>query len=116
MEARRDLHRCRRVVTRGGSERLTYLPPLCKRAPKAVRKLSRDKIEVRSYVGWLVQSFERKAAYARRIADAATLGFQANATITIIDNDPPINATMLNAIDIHFGGNTDSAAQQSLLP
>ena len=31
-------------------------------APKAVRKLSRDKIEVRSYLGGLVQSFERKAA------------------------------------------------------
>ncbi len=39
-----------------------HLPPLCKRAPKAVRKLSRNKIEVRSYVGGLVQSFKRKAA------------------------------------------------------
>jgi putative transposase len=39
-----------------------HLPPLRKRAPKAVRKLSRDKIEVRSYVGGLVQSFERRAA------------------------------------------------------
>ena len=39
-----------------------HLPPLRKRAPKAVRKLSRNKIEVRSYVGGLVQSFERKAA------------------------------------------------------
>ena len=39
-----------------------HLPPLRKRAPKSVRKLSRDKIEVRSYVGGLVQSFERRAA------------------------------------------------------
>ena len=39
-----------------------HLPPLRKRVPKAVRKLSRDKIEVKSYVGGLVQSFERKAA------------------------------------------------------
>ena len=39
-----------------------HLPPIRKRASKAVRKLSRDKIEVRSYVGGLVQSFERKAA------------------------------------------------------
>ncbi len=39
-----------------------HLPPIRKRAPKAVRRLSRDKIEVRSYVGGLVQSFERKAA------------------------------------------------------
>ena len=39
-----------------------HLPPVRKRAPKAVRKLSRDKIEVRSYVGGLVQSFERRAA------------------------------------------------------
>ena len=31
-------------------------------APKSVRKLSRDEIEVRSYLGGLVQSFERKAA------------------------------------------------------
>lgn len=30
--------------------------------PHAVRKLSRDKIEVRPYVGGLTQSFERKAA------------------------------------------------------
>ena len=39
-----------------------HLPPLRKRAPKAVRKLSRNKIEVRSYVGGLVNSFERRAA------------------------------------------------------
>lgn len=39
-----------------------HLPPMRKRAPKSVRKLSRDKIEVRSYVGGLVHSFERKAA------------------------------------------------------
>ena len=39
-----------------------HLPPLRKRVPKAVRKLSRNKIDVRSYVGGLVQSFERKAA------------------------------------------------------
>ena len=39
-----------------------HLPPIRKKAPKAVRKLSRDKIEVRSYVGGLVKSFERKAA------------------------------------------------------
>jgi putative transposase len=39
-----------------------HLPPIRKRAPKTVHKLSRDKIEVRSYVGGLVQSFERKAA------------------------------------------------------
>jgi hypothetical protein len=39
-----------------------HLPPIRKRAPKSVRKLSRDKIEIRSYVGGLVQSFERRAA------------------------------------------------------
>ena len=39
-----------------------HLPPIRKRAPKAVRKLSRNKIEVRSYVGGLVNSFERRAA------------------------------------------------------
>ena len=39
-----------------------HLPPIRKRAPKTVRKLSRDKIEVRSYVGGLVKSFERKVA------------------------------------------------------
>ena len=39
-----------------------HLPPIRKRAPKAVRKLSRNKTEVRSYVGGLVQSFERRAA------------------------------------------------------
>ena len=39
-----------------------HLPPIRKRAPKSVRKLSRDKIEVRSHVGGLVQSFKRKAA------------------------------------------------------
>lgn len=39
-----------------------HLPPIRKRAPKAVRKLSRNKIEVRSYVGGLVKSFERMAA------------------------------------------------------
>ena len=39
-----------------------HLPPIRKRAPKAVRKLSRDKIEVRHYVGGLVPSFERRAA------------------------------------------------------
>lgn len=31
-----------------------HLPPLRRRVPKAVRKLSRNKIEVRSYVGGLV--------------------------------------------------------------
>ncbi len=39
-----------------------HLPPLRNRVPKAVRKLSRNKIEVRSHVGGLVQSFEKKAA------------------------------------------------------
>jgi hypothetical protein len=39
-----------------------HLSPVRKRAPKTVRKSSRDKIEVHSYVGGLVQSFERKAA------------------------------------------------------
>ncbi len=38
-----------------------HLPPL-REAPDAVISLARDKIEVRSYVGDLVQSFERKAA------------------------------------------------------
>ena len=47
---------------RSGRQERGHLPPIRKRAPKAVRKLSRDKIEVRSYVGGLVQSFERKAA------------------------------------------------------
>lgn len=39
-----------------------HLPPIRKKAPRSVHRLSRDKIEVRSYVGGLVQSFERKAA------------------------------------------------------
>lgn len=39
-----------------------HLPPLRTRTPRTVRKLSRDQIEVRSYVGGLVQSFERRAA------------------------------------------------------
>jgi hypothetical protein len=39
-----------------------HLPPIRKQAPKSVRKLSRDKIEIRSYVGGLVQSFELRAA------------------------------------------------------
>ena len=39
-----------------------HLSPIRERRPKAVLKLSRDKIQVRSYVGGLVQSFERKAA------------------------------------------------------
>ncbi len=39
-----------------------HLPPIRKRAPKVVRRLSREKVEIRSYVGGLVQSFERKAA------------------------------------------------------
>lgn len=39
-----------------------HLPPSRKRVPKAVRKLSRNKIEARSYVGGLVNSFERRAA------------------------------------------------------
>ena len=41
-----------------------HLPPIRKWAPKAVRKLSRDKIEVRSYVGGLVQSFERRTPFS----------------------------------------------------
>lgn len=39
-----------------------HLPPIRGRRPKSVLKLSRGKIEIRSYVGGLVQSFERKAA------------------------------------------------------
>lgn len=39
-----------------------HLPPVRGRRPKAVLKLARETIEVRSYVGGLVQSFERKAA------------------------------------------------------
>ena len=38
-----------------------HLPPI-REAPDDVVSLTRDKIEVRSYVGGLVQSFERKAA------------------------------------------------------
>ena len=38
-----------------------HLPPI-REAPDEVITLTRDKIEVRSYVGGLVQSFERKAA------------------------------------------------------
>ena len=38
-----------------------HLPPI-RKAPDEVITLTRDKIEVRSYVGGLVQSFERKAA------------------------------------------------------
>ena len=38
-----------------------HLPPI-REAPDEVVSLTRDKIEVRSYVGGLVQSFERKAA------------------------------------------------------
>ncbi len=38
-----------------------HLPPIAK-PPDEVVSLSRDKIEVRSYVGGLVQSFERRAA------------------------------------------------------
>ena len=38
-----------------------HLPPL-RETPDEVISLARDKIEVRSYVGGLVQSFERKAA------------------------------------------------------
>ena len=40
----------------------SHLPPIREKPPKAVPKLRRDKIEVHSYVGGLVQSFERKAA------------------------------------------------------
>ena len=39
-----------------------HLPPIREKPPKVVRKLKRDKIQVRSYVGGLVHSFERKAA------------------------------------------------------
>ena len=38
-----------------------HLPPI-RKIPRPVLKLPRDKIQVRSYVGGLVQSFERKAA------------------------------------------------------
>lgn len=41
---------------------LDHLPPIRGRRPKAVLRLARYKIEFRSYVGGLVQSFERKAA------------------------------------------------------
>ena len=40
----------------------SHLPPIREKTPRVVPKLRRDKIEVRSYVGGLVQSFERKAA------------------------------------------------------
>ena len=46
--------RCRRM------ER-DHLPPI-REAPEEVIKLERDQIIVRSYVGGLVKSFERKAA------------------------------------------------------
>jgi len=39
-----------------------HLPPLREKRPRTVLKLARHKIEVRSYVGGLVQSFERRAA------------------------------------------------------
>jgi hypothetical protein len=39
-----------------------HLPPIRNRPRTAGLKLPRDKIEVRSYVGELVQSLERKAA------------------------------------------------------
>jgi transposase InsO family protein len=38
-----------------------WLPPI-RDEPEEVEKLTRDQIEVKSYVGGLVQSFERKAA------------------------------------------------------
>ena len=38
-----------------------HLPPI-REAPEEVSKLDRDQIVVRSYVGGLVKSFERKAA------------------------------------------------------
>ena len=38
-----------------------HLPPIGE-APEEVLKLDRDQIVVRSYVGGLVKSFERKAA------------------------------------------------------
>ena len=38
-----------------------HLPPI-RKTPDEVFSVTRDKIEIRSYVGGLVQSFERKAA------------------------------------------------------
>ena len=38
-----------------------YLPPL-RKVPEEVETLSMNQIEVKSYVGGLVKSFERKAA------------------------------------------------------
>lgn len=46
--------------TRSHMER-GHLPPI-REAPEEVPKLDRDQIIVRSYVGGLVKSFERKAA------------------------------------------------------
>ena len=46
--------------TRSHMER-DHLPPI-REAPEEVSKLDRDQIVVRSYVGGLVKSFERKAA------------------------------------------------------
>lgn len=39
-----------------------HLPPTCKQVSKAVHRLPRDKIEVWTYLGWLVQSFEWNVA------------------------------------------------------
>ena len=47
--------------TRRAQMERDHLPPI-REAPKEVLKLDRDQIVVRSYVGGLVKSFERKAA------------------------------------------------------
>ena len=53
----------------------------------------------------LAESPETINLSLRRPAGGATLGSQASATISIIDNDPPPDATMFNAIATHFGVN-----------
>ena len=53
-------HHCQKVTWRAHMER-DHLPPI-REAPEEVPKLDRDQIIVRSYVGGLVKSFERKAA------------------------------------------------------
>ncbi len=47
--------------TRRSHMERSHLPPIAK-PPDEVVSLTRDKIEVRSYVGGLLQSFERKVA------------------------------------------------------
>lgn len=48
-------------TTRRAHMERDHLPPI-REMPEVVLKLDRDQIVVRSYVGGLVRSFERKAA------------------------------------------------------